>query len=99
MKLSLLSQRSLLRLLWKPRPSPVEITTEDSRDSAPEPEGGGFFARMRKGLSKTRSVLVEGVTELFIGKKELMMICWKNWETQLLVQMSVLRQPVRSSKS
>ncbi|WP_263080653.1 signal recognition particle-docking protein FtsY [Endozoicomonas sp. Mp262] len=67
------------------RPSPVEITTEDSRDSAPEPEGGGFFARMRKGLSKTRSVLVEGVTELFIGKKEIDDDLLEELETQLLV--------------
>ncbi|MGO0308760.1 signal recognition particle-docking protein FtsY [Endozoicomonas acroporae] len=46
---------------------------------------GGFFARMRQGLSKTRNVLVEGVAELFIGKKEIDDDLLDELETQLLV--------------
>ncbi len=60
---------------------PVEEVTETPF----QPETGGFFARMRKGLSKTRSVLVEGVTELFIGKKEIDDDLLEELETQLLV--------------
>ena len=44
-----------------------------------------LFARMRQGLSKTRSVLVEGVAELFIGKKEIDEDLLDELETQLLV--------------
>ncbi len=52
----------------------------------PEPEvKTGFFARMRQGLSKTRDVLVEGVAELFIGKKEIDEDLLDELETQLLV--------------
>ncbi len=45
----------------------------------------GFFARMRQGLSKTRNVLVEGIAELFIGKKEIDEDLLDELETQLLV--------------
>ena len=45
----------------------------------------GFFARMRQGLNKTRNVLVEGVAELFIGKKEIDEDLLDELETQLLV--------------
>ncbi|MBO9480876.1 signal recognition particle-docking protein FtsY [Salinisphaera sp. G21_0] len=40
---------------------------------------------MRQGLSKTRNVLVEGVAELFIGKKEIDDDLLDELETQLLV--------------
>ena len=57
----------------------------------PEPEvvepeeKGGFFSRMKFGLSKTRASLVEGVTTLFIGKKEIDDELLEDLETQLLV--------------
>ncbi|WP_330927405.1 signal recognition particle-docking protein FtsY [Candidatus Sororendozoicomonas aggregata] len=49
------------------------------------PGKSSFFSRMRKGLDKTRNVLVEGVTELFIGKKEIDDDLLEELETQLLV--------------
>lgn len=61
-----------------PEKTPVEI------ESKPEAKGG-FFSRMRQGLSKTRNVLVEGVAELFIGKKEIDDDLLDELETQLLV--------------
>ncbi|WP_257265494.1 signal recognition particle receptor subunit alpha, partial [Endozoicomonas sp. ONNA2] len=78
---------------------PVVAATEIPRAADPEilpkktsvepenkPEAkGGFFARMRQGLSKTRNVLVEGVAELFIGKKEIDDDLLDELETQLLV--------------
>lgn len=55
-------------------------------EAVAEPETSvGFFARMRQGLSKTRNVLVEGVAELFIGKKEIDEDLLDELETQLLV--------------
>ncbi len=62
----------------QPEKAPVEL---ESKSEAK----GGFFARMRQGLSKTRNVLVEGVAELFIGKKEIDDDLLDELETQLLV--------------
>ena len=70
-----------------PSPESSVVTEPEVEAEQPEPESekGGFFARMRKGLNKTRSVLVEGVTELFIGKKEIDDDLLEELETQLLV--------------
>ncbi len=65
-----------------PQAPPEPLSTEPEE----EPETKmGFFARMRQGLSKTRNVLVEGVAELFIGKKEIDEDLLDELETQLLV--------------
>ncbi|MDD7804237.1 MAG: signal recognition particle-docking protein FtsY [Endozoicomonas sp. (ex Botrylloides leachii)] len=45
----------------------------------------GFFTKMRKGLSKTRNVLIDGVAELFIGRKDIDDDLLEELETQLLV--------------
>ena len=63
----------------EPEPLPEELP------EAPVKESGGFFARMKKGLSKTRSALVEGVAEIFVGKKEIDDELLEELETQLLV--------------
>ena len=65
-----------------PEPQPVEVVTEPVIEEAPKK---GFFARMRQGLSKTRGALVEGIAELFIGKKEIDDELLEELETQLLV--------------
>nr|MDT0253239.1 signal recognition particle-docking protein FtsY [Endozoicomonas sp.] len=67
----------------EPSPQP-DIQPESLPEEKPEAKTG-FFARMRQGLSKTRSVLVEGVAELFIGKKEIDDDLLDELETQLLV--------------
>ena len=65
-----------------PQAPPEPLSTEPEE----EPETKmGFFARMRQGLNKTRNVLVEGVAELFIGKKEIDEDLLDELETQLLV--------------
>ena len=66
----------------EPQPVPVEVAAEPVVEEAPKK---GFFARMRKGLSKTRGALVEGIAELFIGKKEIDDDLLEELETQLLV--------------
>ncbi len=50
-----------------------------------ELEETNFFSRMKRGLSKTRSGLVDGVTTLFIGKKEIDDDLMEELETQLLI--------------
>lgn len=47
--------------------------TETSEPTAPEaaPTSAGLFARLKQGLTKTRSTLATGVANLFLGKKEL----------------------------
>ena len=67
-----------------------EIIPEPEPEVIPEPvikeqPKGGFFARMKQGLSKTRGALVEGIAELFIGKKEIDDDLLEELETQLLV--------------
>ena len=71
----------------KPVPAPVEVapTASVASEQLDEEAGGGFFARMKTGLSKTRASLVEGVTTLFIGKKEIDDELLEDLETQLLV--------------
>ena len=61
-------------------PEPVKV--EPVVEEAPKK---GFFARMRQGLTKTRGALVEGIAELFIGKKEIDDDLLEELETQLLV--------------
>jgi fused signal recognition particle receptor len=36
-------------------------------DSAPEPAGGGFFGRLKRGLAKTREILTTDIEDLFQG--------------------------------
>ena len=83
----------------EPEPEPVAevVAPEPVIESIPEPAPaptpepvkekakGGLFSRMRQGLSKTRGALVDGVTELFIGKKEIDDDLLEELETQLLV--------------
>lgn len=70
-----------------PEPQPVQAPQSAEVASKPEEEAPkkGFFARMRQGLSKTRGALVEGIAELFIGKKEIDDDLLEELETQLLV--------------
>ena len=72
--------------------APVQETVQKVvQDVAPEPaeeapkETSGFFSRMKSGLAKTRSSLVQGVTTLFIGKKEIDDELLEDLETQLLI--------------
>ncbi|WP_257288022.1 signal recognition particle-docking protein FtsY [Endozoicomonas sp. SESOKO2] len=51
----------------------------------PQEEKKGFFARMKRGLGKTRSVFVDGVAEIFVGKKEIDEDLLEELETQLLI--------------
>lgn len=51
----------------------------------PQEEKKGFFTRMKRGLGKTRNAFVDGVAEIFVGKKEIDEDLLEELETQLLV--------------
>lgn len=51
----------------------------------PAPAGGGLFARLRAGLSKTRSGLTEGIATLVLGRKQIDAELLEDIETQLLI--------------
>ncbi|UJJ30047.1 signal recognition particle-docking protein FtsY [Halopseudomonas maritima] len=50
-----------------------------------QPESGGFFSRMRQGLSKTSANLGEGMANLFLGEKEIDDELLEEMETRLLM--------------
>ncbi|RRJ82685.1 signal recognition particle-docking protein FtsY [Aestuariirhabdus litorea] len=65
----------------------AEVASVTTRQE-PQPQESsqeGLFGRMKRGLAKTRSGLVAGVTTLFIGKKEIDDDLLEELETQLLV--------------
>ncbi|MDE1463376.1 signal recognition particle-docking protein FtsY [Spartinivicinus poritis] len=66
-------------------PSVAEALAATETEEQTKPKKAGFFARMKKGLTKTRSSFVEGVTTLFIGKKEIDDDLLEELETQLLM--------------
>ena len=63
----------------------AEASKEDLPKEEPETEKSGFFSRMKRGLTKTRSNLSDGLTNLFIGKKEIDEELMEDIETQLLM--------------
>ena len=54
------------------------------KNSNHEPEKNGLFARLKAGLTKTRSALTTGISNLFLGKKTLDAELLEHIETQLL---------------
>ncbi|MGY0218203.1 signal recognition particle-docking protein FtsY [Endozoicomonadaceae bacterium StTr2] len=65
---------------------PEAATPAVAEADQPEEESkiSSFFGRMKKGLNKTRNVLVEGVATLMLGKKEIDDELLEDLETQLL---------------
>ncbi len=64
----------------EPEPAPQAPATTQEK-----PKKGGFFSRIRDGLSKTRSNLTEGLADLLIGKKEIDDDLLEELETQLIM--------------
>lgn len=59
-------------------PAPIAATQDEAAQPA------GFFSRLKQGLSKTRSSLASGISNLFLGKKELSPELLDEIEMQLL---------------
>jgi fused signal recognition particle receptor len=73
-----------------PSGSPLEVPFEESIESTPEPvekekPSLGFFQRIKKGLSRTSSQLVEGIASVVLGKKHIDDELLEELETQLLM--------------
>ncbi|MCU5787909.1 signal recognition particle-docking protein FtsY, partial [Alloalcanivorax marinus] len=68
----------------EPAPAP---SREQPTAPAPEPaaEGGGFWSRMKQGMSKTSKNLGKGLADLLVGAKEIDDEIFEEIETQLLV--------------
>ncbi|HIQ52954.1 MAG TPA: signal recognition particle-docking protein FtsY, partial [Pseudomonas pachastrellae] len=64
--------------------APAEAPAE-TVEPAVQPESGGFFSRMRQGLSKTSANLGEGMANLFLGEKEIDDELLEEMETRLLM--------------
>lgn len=58
-------------------------SNKDQKDEAPEKSG--LFARLRSGLKRTRHQFTEGLSSLFLGKKEIDAALLTEIETQLLL--------------
>ncbi|MGJ8522840.1 Signal recognition particle receptor FtsY [Carnimonas sp. R-84981] len=68
-----------------PSEEPAPVVSETPQQAEEESSRGGFFSRIRKGLSKTRSNLTGGLATLFLGEKEIDDELIEDLETQLLV--------------
>lgn len=63
----------------------VSLQDHSPADDSQQPEKGGFFSRMKAGLSKTRKNLAEGVMNILVGGKEIDDELLEEVEDQLLV--------------
>lgn len=66
-------------------PSSVESVKIEQPKDKPKQEKKGFFARIKAGLSRTRSGLSDGLADLLLGKKEIDDDLLEDIETQLLM--------------
>jgi len=62
-----------------------EPLSEPQQQLQEKPNSGGFFARIRQGLSRTRSQLGDGLVSLFMGAKTIDEDLFEELETQLLM--------------
>ena len=62
-----------------------EPLSEPQQQPQEKPNSGGFFARIRQGLSRTRSQLGDGLASLFMGAKTIDEDLFEELETQLLM--------------
>ncbi|WNZ58605.1 signal recognition particle-docking protein FtsY [Microbulbifer sp. MKSA007] len=67
----------------QPEPAPKPRAKEQPKPEAKKKEG--FFARIRRGLSRTSNQFVEGMGNLFLGAKEIDEDLLEELETQLLM--------------
>lgn len=68
------------------QPAPTQQPSANTAEPTPEPEQkGGWFSRMKQGLSKSRKNLTEGLTNILIGGKEIDDELLEEVEDQLLV--------------
>lgn len=69
----------------EPAPPMVEAAPVQVEQSKPGDNQGGWFARLKQGLSKTSASLGEGMASLFLGKKAIDDDLLEELETRLLM--------------
>ena len=67
-----------------PEPQPEPVAAPQVEQSKPGDNQGGWFARLKQGLSKTSASLGEGMASLFLGKKAIDDDLLEELETRLL---------------
>ncbi|MFL0428387.1 signal recognition particle-docking protein FtsY [Moraxella sp. 179-F 1C4 NHS] len=71
---------------YQGQPAPTQQPSVNTAEPSAEPEQkGGWFSRMKQGLSKSRKNLTEGLTNILIGGKEIDDELLEEVEDQLLV--------------
>ncbi|WP_335955272.1 signal recognition particle receptor subunit alpha, partial [Acinetobacter guillouiae] len=69
-----------------PKTEPVQTESQDAQiESTDEKSKGGFFSRMKEGLTKSRKSLADGMVNILIGGKEIDDELLEEVEEQLLV--------------
>lgn len=68
----------------QPEPQPEPVAAPQVEQSKPGDNQGGWFARLKQGLSKTSASLGEGMASLFLGKKAIDDDLLEELETRLL---------------
>ncbi|MFD1216902.1 signal recognition particle-docking protein FtsY [Microbulbifer celer] len=78
-----------LKSVEPPQPEAEPVPAPQVQAAAPQvqekPKKEGFFARIRRGLSRTSSQFAEGMGNLFLGAKEIDEDLMEELETQLLM--------------
>ncbi|MDX5371019.1 MAG: signal recognition particle-docking protein FtsY [Pseudomonadaceae bacterium] len=69
----------------QPEPQPEPVAAPQVEQSKPGDNQGGWFARLKQGLSKTSASLGEGMASLFLGKKAIDDDLLEELETRLLM--------------
>ena len=64
---------------------PSQLAQEPSQETQEKPTKKGFFARLKDGLSKTRTQLTSGIADLILGSKQIDDDLLEEIETQLLM--------------
>jgi len=68
-----------------PQTEPVAAADDGSPQKEEKPEKAGFFSRLRRGLSRTSDNLVQGMGNVFLGRKEIDAELLEELESTLLM--------------
>jgi len=77
------AEEEVFEVVIEPVEAPVEVVIEAAQ--AEEPEAKSFFARVKQGLSRTRSSFSDGISGLLMGKKAIDEDLLEEIEEQLLM--------------
>ena len=67
------------------QPEPAQFEAPDAASDQPEDKKQGFFSRLRHGLGRTSDNLVQGMGNLFLGRKEIDAELLEELESRLLL--------------